>query len=192
MTKQHENHEGEISNWESKIFIIDKCLGVAGCGLKTDLKIIVKRARKIAKNFSFVFGRPISTNILATELSNFFQEFTYSVGVRPFGSCIFVIGFGDEGPELFQINPDGDVFCIKANIIGKKANCGLQFLNKRWNKNLSEEETIFISFFSLKEAIENKLKISEINLGVIDKEGVFKILNKKQIQLLFSEIDKIK
>ena len=110
MTKQHENHEGEISNWESKIFIIDKCLGVAGCGLKTDLKIIVKRARKIAKNFSFVFGRPISTNILATELSNFFQEFTYSVGVRPFGSCIFVIGFGGQGREMGHHRPRRGTF----------------------------------------------------------------------------------
>lgn len=192
MTKQHETQEGEVSTWESKIFIIDKCLGLAGCGLKTDLKIIVKRARKIAKNFSFVFGSPISANLLVTELSNFFQEFTYSAGVRPFGSCIFVMGFGHEGPDLFQINPDGNIFCIKANIIGKKASYGLQFLNKRWNKNLTHEETVFISFFSLKEAIENKLKISEINLGLINKEGVFKILNKKEIQQLFSEIDKIK
>ena len=131
MTKQNEKLEDKALPLKSKIFIVDKSLGIGGSGLKTDFRIVLKRARKIAKNFSFVYGKSISANILANELSTFFQEFTYSSGTRPFGLCIFIIGFSNEGPDLFQINPDGNIFCIKANIVGKKANQGLQFLNKR-------------------------------------------------------------
>jgi len=181
MAKQNLNEDDKMSEQLSKIFIVDKSLGLAGCGLKTDLKIVVKRARKIAKNFSFIFGKQISARMLITELAYFFQEFTYSSSVRPFGLCVFIIGFANEGPDLFQLNPDGDVFYIKANIIGKKSNHGLNFLNKRWNKYITCEETLFASFFSLNEATEGRLKNSDIELAVIKKDVNFKIFNKKEI-----------
>ena len=166
--------------------MIDRGLGIAGCGLKTDLKIVIKRARKISKNFSYVFGKQIPVNLLANELSRFFQEFTYSGGVRPFGLSIFIVGFSNEGPELFQINPDGNLFCIRANIIGKKATSGLQFLNKRWTKKLDYEEMLSIGFLSLKEVTDDKLKVSEVNIAILEDSGNFKILNKKEIALIFS------
>ena len=187
MTKRNDLEENKTPVWNSKIFVINKSIGLAGCGLKTDLKIIVKRARKIAKNFSFVFGKQIPPNLLTNELSNFFQEFTYSSGVRPFGLCIFIVGFGNEGPDLFQINPDGNIFYIKANIIGKKANCGLHFLNKRWNKKLNQEEAVSIGFFTLKEATEGKLNGSDINLAIVNDIGVFKIWRKKEVIHLLSK-----
>ena len=167
-------------------------MSLAGCGLKTDLKIIVRRARKIAKNFSFVFGKQISANLLALELSTFFQEFTYSRGLRPFGLALFIAGFDREGPGLFQINPDGNIICIKANIIGKNALQGSQFLNRRWNANLNFEEIIFISFFCLKEATEGQVKSSDINVAVIDNRSSFKILGKQEVILILAKIDKFK
>jgi len=189
MTKQNEGIADKALPLKSRIFIIDKSLGIGGSGLKTDFKIVLKRARKIAKNFSFVYGKSISANILTNELSTFFQEFTYSSGTRPFGLCIFITGFSNEGPELFQINPDGNIFCIKANMIGKKANQGLQFLNKRWNINLNHEESILTCFLSLREISDGRLKHSELNIALIDQGGVFKILNKIEIKKLFSELD---
>jgi len=191
MAKQTVGDDNKLSNWNSKIFIIDKSVGLAGCGLKTDLKIVVKRARKIAKNFSFVFGKQISARLLTTELSTFFQEFTYSSGIRPLGLCIFIIGFTTEGPDLFQLNPDGNVFYIKANVIGKKSNYGLKFLNKRWNKNLTYAETLFTSFFSLKETTEGKLKSSDVELAIIQKDVNFKILDKKEINDLIMNFDSV-
>ena len=188
MTKQNEKLEDKALPLKSKIFIVDKSLGIGGSGLKTDFRIVLKRARKIAKNFSFVYGKSISANILANELSTFFQEFTYSSGTRPFGLCIFIIGFSNEGPDLFQINPDGNIFCIKANIVGKKANQGLQFLNKRWNINLNHEESILTCFLSLREISEGRLKNSEVNVAFIDQSGVFKVLNKIEIKKLFSDL----
>jgi 20S proteasome subunit alpha 2 len=189
LSKQNERMEDKALPLKSKIFIIDKSLGIGGCGLKTDFKIVLKRARKIAKNFSYVYGKSISANILTNELSTFFQEFTYSSGTRPFGLCIFIIGFSNEGPELFQINPDGNIFCIKANMIGKKANQGLQFLNKRWNINLNHEESILTCFLSLKEISDGQLKHSDVNVAFIDQVGVFRILNKIEIKKLFSDLE---
>ena len=78
-------------------------MSLAGCGLKTDLKIIVRRARKIAKNFSFVFGKQISANLLALELSTFFQEFTYSRGLRPFGLALFIAGLIEKVPGFSRL-----------------------------------------------------------------------------------------
>ena len=185
ITKNNEIEEDNTSTWKSKLFVIDKSLGIAGCGLKTDLKIVINRARKISKNFSYVFGKQIPVNQLANELSKFFQEFTYSGGVRPFGLSIFIIGFSNEGPELFQINPDGNLFCIKANIIGKKSKFGLPFLNKRWNKKLCYEEMLSIGFLSLKETNDDTLKVSNVNVAILEDSGDFKILNKKHIASIF-------
>ena len=192
MTKQNEITDNKTSTLKSNIFIIDKSLGIAGCGLKTDFKIVLKRARKITKNFSFVYGKTISASILTNELSTFFQEFTYSSGTRPFGLCMFIIGFSNEGPDLFQINPDGNIFCIKANMIGKQADQGLQFLNKRWNINLDYEESILTCFLSLREISEGRLKNSEVNVALIDQGGIFKILNKIEIKQLFMGLDTTK
>ena len=191
ITRQNETDEDATSMGSSNLFVIDKSLGLAGCGLKTDLKIIVKRARKIAKNFSFVFGRQISANLLAVELSNIFQEFTYSGGVRPFALSIFVIGLDTEGPSLFQIIPDGNIFCIKANIIGKNAFQGKQYLTKRWNKDLSFEETVTTGFLCLKEATEGRLESSEINVAIIDANSSLKLLNRKEIKPIILNIDKL-
>lgn len=188
MTKENETDEDNNLFWKSKLFIIDKGLGIAGCGLKTDLQIVIKRARKIAKNFSFAYGKQMPVNLLANEISKFFQEFTYSGGVRPFGLSIFIIGSGTEGPELYQINPDGNLFCIRANLIGKKSNFGMQFLNKRWSKNLSYEETLSIGFLSLKEANDGRLMVSTIRAAILDETGNFKILGKKEINLIFSNV----
>ena len=156
------------------------------------MNVIIKRARKIAKNFSFVYGKEITANTLTTELSYFFQEFTYSRGTRPFGACIFIIGFGNEGPELFQINPDGNIYYLKANMIGKGADKGLTFLNKRWNKNLTHEEAILISFLSLKEASECSFKSSDINIAFIDEQGTFKILKRDDINIILPIIEEKK
>jgi 20S proteasome alpha/beta subunit len=105
---------------------------------------------------------------------------------------MFIIGFSNEGPDLFQINPDGNIFCIKANMIGKQADQGLQFLNKRWNINLDYEESILTCFLSLREISEGRLKNSEVNVALIDQGGIFKILNKIEIKQLFMGLDTTK
>ena len=87
MTKQNEITDNKTSTLKSNIFIIDKSLGIAGCGLKTDFKIVLKRARKITKNFSFVYGKTISASILTNELSTFFL-FVFSLA-RMY-VCIYV------------------------------------------------------------------------------------------------------
>lgn len=53
MTKQNEGIADKALPLKSRIFIIDKSLGIGGSGLKTDFKIVLKRARKIAKKFFF-------------------------------------------------------------------------------------------------------------------------------------------
>ena len=44
---------------------------------------------------------------LVREVASTMQEFTQSGGVRPFGVSLFVAGFDDEGPQLYQVDPSG-------------------------------------------------------------------------------------
>jgi len=64
----------------------------------------------------------------------------------------------------------------------------MQFLTKRWSKNLSHEEILSLGFLSLKEANDGRLMVSSIRAAILDETGNFKILSKKDISLIFSNV----
>jgi len=143
---------------------------------------MVKKARKIAQNFQNNFGETISVKQLINELSNFIQEFTHSGGVRPFGVSIFIIGFDNFGPNLFQVNPSGSFFKITSGGIGKNSNIAIDFLKRRWSKELEIQDCIKLGLIALQETSDFSISKNQIHIGIIDKNCIFYILNQKQIE----------
>lgn len=58
------------------------------------------------------------------------QEYTQSGGVRPFGISLLVIGYDEDKPRLYQVDPSGAYFSWYATAIGKNYISGKSFLEK--------------------------------------------------------------
>jgi len=183
-TKNHlENNNG------TKIFIVSSNIGITGSGLHTDLRIIVKKARKIARKFQNNFGEQITIKQLLKDLSIFVQEYTHTGGVRPFGISIFVAGFDESGPNLFQINPSGSFFKINWGGIGKNSNLALDFLKKRWNKDLELEDCIKLGLNAFQETSDSPIGKSQIQIGLIDETCFFFVFNQNQISRFIETLE---
>ena len=62
------------------------------------------------------------------------QEYTQSGGVRPFGCCIIMTGYNRDGYHLFQIDPFGAYYELKAAALGKNRQRATQNLERRYKR----------------------------------------------------------
>lgn len=71
---------------------------------------------------------------------------------------------------MFEIDPSSTFYGWKAHAIGRGAPESLKLLRKNWKEGLNEEDAIKLGLLALK-AGEKGLKISEVELGVINSKG---------------------
>ena len=80
---------------------------------------------------SVVVGHVGDLNVpLVQEIASIMQEYTQSGGVRPFGISLLVIGYDEDKPRLYQVDPSGAFFAWHATAIGKDYTNGKSFLEK--------------------------------------------------------------
>lgn len=106
-----------------------------------DFRVITKKAQKKAntyyatfhvynKLFQMIKQEQIPCTILVQEIASIMQEYTQSGGVRPFGISLLIIGYDQDTPRLYQVDPSGAYFAWYATAIGKNYISGKSFLEK--------------------------------------------------------------
>lgn len=128
----------------------------------------------------------IPCTILVQEIASIMQEYTQSGGVRPFGISLLVIGYDEDKPRLYQVDPSGAYFSWYATAIGKNYISGKAFLEKvvlacwndhqRWNDEMELEDAIHTAMLTLKESFEG-----EVAFRCIDHVQ----MNEKNIQVAY-------
>ena len=90
---------------ESSIHKIDNLceyLGVTYSGIGPDFQAILLKARKDVQVYHSKYRDRISPFMLCKSITDLFQEYTQSGGVRPFGIGMIVGGYDEvEGPQIF-------------------------------------------------------------------------------------------
>lgn len=110
-------------------------------GMGPDFRIITSKAQKMANTYYATFHvgsyiildnvkEQIPCTILVQEIASIMQEYTQSGGVRPFGISLLVIGYDEDKPRLYQVDPSGAYFSWYATAIGKNYVNGKSFLEK--------------------------------------------------------------
>ena len=171
----------EISFFGTRLYLINKKIGLGGAGFFQDIRIIVKKARNHSKTYKQNYGEEISVRQLVRDLAGFIQEFTQMGGVRPFAAFVIIMGFENEGPILYQIDPSGVFLKSRANSIGKKANQIKRFLQKRKIDNLSIREAFSLIFLAFRKNFEGDENKSDYQFSMVDEFSAFKILGTKKI-----------
>jgi 20S proteasome alpha/beta subunit len=97
----------------SRIFNIDKHIGMAIGGLLADARAMADYAREECSNFRSNFGIPIPLHHLSDRLSAYMHAHTLLGSIRPFGCSLILSSYEalpqnkQAVPQLFMIDPSG-------------------------------------------------------------------------------------
>lgn len=167
----------------SKIAPMSKYIGSTYSGLGPDFKVLAKKSRKDYQQYRLEFVDEIMpVHSLAKECANLMQEYTQMGGVRPFGICTFYAGIDRTGYHLFQVDPSGAYYELKAGSIGKGRQKATQSLERRYKDDMSLDDGIGIILDTLREGYDGELNEKNIEIAVVNTEG-FKNLTPDEIKI---------
>lgn len=90
----------------------------AVCGLISDARQLVERARQVASKWRNEFGSPIPLKALNDRLSMYIHAYTLFSAVRPFGCNAILSSYTPEsGAEMYMIDPSG------VSYVSRKLSC---------------------------------------------------------------------
>ncbi|XP_052870233.1 proteasome subunit alpha type-2 [Anopheles cruzii] len=164
-----------------KVEMVTNHIGMIYSGMGPDYRLLVRQARRLAQNYFLTYREPIPTSQLVQKIANVMQEYTQSGGVRPFGVSLLICGWDEGRPYLFQCDPSGAYFAWKATAMGKNANNGKTFLEKRYSEDLELDDAVHTAILTLKEGFEGQMNADNIEVGICDANG-FRRLDPSDVQ----------
>lgn len=120
---------------------------------------MIDKARLEAQSFRFNLEDDPTVEYIAKNVAEIKQKYTQKGGVRPFGISMFVAGFQDGKPKLYQTEPSGAFNEWRANAIGRNASTLREHLEKKWTADLSKDDTIKLGIETLLEVVESDKNI---------------------------------
>ncbi|MBN2203157.1 MAG: archaeal proteasome endopeptidase complex subunit alpha [Candidatus Aenigmarchaeota archaeon] len=156
-----------------KVFQIDDHLGGAISGFLADGRVLIDASRVKAQVYKLTYDEPMNVLGSVKEISDRMQLFTQYGGVRPYGVAFLMGGIDENGAQLFEVDPSSAYYGWKAHSIGRGAPEALKLLRKSWKENLKQEDAIKLAIQALR-AGEKSIKITEVELAVVNEEGFTK------------------
>ena len=163
-----------------KIFKIDSHIGCATSGLVADARSLIDRARVDAQINEITYNEKIQVKTLVKKICDFKQTYTQYGGVRPFGTALLVAGCDETGPRLFATDPSGALMEYKASSEGAGRNGAMSYFEEHYKNNLSMDEGIDLGVKALHQATEEKLNPEATEIGIVDKDLDFQILEQQK------------
>jgi len=173
-----------------KLFRIDNHIGCAIAGLTADARDLVNQARIQAQINLLTYDEPISVKRLTKKICDLKQKFTQNAGVRPFGVSLLIAGVDNiDGPSLFMTDPSGAYWGYYATAIGAGAQTVRENLEKKYRKDLNQDEAILLTLKCLKLVIEEELDSTKAEIAVIDSEDkLFRKLSEDKLNNYISQL----
>ena len=151
-------------------------------GLSADFKVLVQKARKENTKYKMQYNEDVPLSYSSRKIANIMQESTQSGGVRPFGVGIILAGTdGDNNVGLTQIDPSGAYYDVYATALGKNENNAKLFLEKRWKRDMSEEDVLILGLKCLKESFDGDIKEFNVEISILKNDSI-KQLSSEEIK----------
>lgn len=176
----------------SKICKIDNHIQLAFAGLNADARILVDKARVEAQSHRLTLEDAVSVEYLTKYVAGIQQKYTQSGGVRPFGIATIIVGFdtNDTTPKLYQTEPSGVYNAWKAHAIGRSSKTVREFLEKHYEDEMTDEQTIKLTVKSLLEVVQTGAK--NIEVSVLKSGNRIQKLTVEEITKYVEEIEQEK
>jgi len=173
-----------------KITKLDDHLAIAFAGFHADARVLIEKARLETQSYRLTCEDAPSIDYMARYISKTQQSYTQRGGVRPFGVSNMIAGFAnDKSPQLYLTDPAGTYSAWKANAIGGRSEKAvLEFLEKNWKEDMSEEDSIQLNIKALLEVVDSGSKNMEV---VVMRYGQpMDFMEESAIQAVIENIEK--
>nr|DAC74101.1 TPA_exp: proteasome subunit alpha type-5 [Thraustochytrium sp. LLF1b] len=167
-----------------KIMEIDHHIGAAMSGLVADARTLVDKARVEAQNHLFTYNEPMRSASVAQCLSDVAIGFGKGddMPTRPFGVALLLAGCDENGPQLYKTDPKGTYSEWDALAIGSGSEGATNALQEEYNKNLSLDDGLTLALKVLKQVMEEKVDVSNVEVATVTMEDGYKLLDKERLQ----------
>ncbi|EIE85700.1 hypothetical protein G6F46_003396 [Rhizopus delemar] len=173
-----------------KICMLDDHICMAFAGLTADARVLINKARIECQSHRLTVEDPASVEYITRHIAQIQQKYTQSGGVRPFGISTLIVGFDHNEPKLYMTEPSGIYTAWKANAIGRSSKTVREFLEKNYNEDMEEKDTVKLTIKSLLEVVQTGAK--NIEIVVMTTEGEVKRLEQEEVESVVTEIEKEK
>lgn len=174
-----------------KIVKIDDHVALAFAGLTADARVLVNKSRIHAQSYQLQFEDQVSIDYITRYIAQVQQRYTQSGGVRPFGISTLIAGFEATGkPTLTQTDPSGHFSEWKANTCGRNSKTVREFLEKHYEEDLNDTDSIKLAIKALLEVVESGSK--NIEVAVMKFKQPLKFLNDDEVASYVTKIEEEK
>ncbi|CAO3659757.1 unnamed protein product [Rhizopus stolonifer] len=173
-----------------KICMLDNHICMAFAGLTADARVLINKARIECQSHRLTVEDPAFVEYITRHIAQIQQKYTQSGGVRPFGISTLIVGFDHKEPRLYMTEPSGIYTAWKANAIGRSSKTVREFLEKNYNSDMEENDTVKLAIKSLLEVVQTGAK--NIEIVVMGTEGEVKRLEQEEVETVVAEIEKEK
>merc|ERR1711864_59771 len=97
---------------------------------------------------------------------------------RPFGVAMLFAGVGENGPQLYHMDPSGTYLQFDAKAIGSGSEGAQQSLQEAYKS----------AFTILKQVMEEKLNETNVEASLISPEGGFRLIKGQELEDIIKEL----
>ena len=100
---------------------------------------------------------------------------------KEFQEYLLMAGYDREGHHLYQIDPSGAYYELKAGAIGKNRSRATQNLERRYKDGLSIDDGLSIMISTLREGYDGEVTENNIEIAILKSSG-FELLTPEQVK----------
>ncbi|XP_064538742.1 proteasome subunit alpha type-6-like [Drosophila montana] len=166
----------------SRLFSINKQIGCGMIGRIADARAQVQKAVYEAGSFQFRYGYNMPIDVLCGRMGDISQVYTQNAEMRPLGCSMVMIAYDDDlGPCIYKTDPAGYCCGYRATAVGTQMLDALAYLDRKYKKNLSDENTVQLAINCLATVLGIQLKATDFELAMVTKSHrLFHILSQQE------------
>jgi 20S proteasome subunit alpha 5 len=180
-----------------KIAEIDSHIGAAMSGLVADARTLVEHARVEAQHHTFTYDEKIGVEALTQAVCDLALSFGEGNDgdnnerrmSRPFGVALLLAGYDDlNGCQLFFSDPSGTFLRYKAKAIGAGSEGAQSNLEESYVETMTLEDTEELAVSTLKQVMEEKISIHNIELARVTPDKGFHIATPDEVAKILERL----
>lgn len=172
-----------------KVCSLDQHVMCAFAGLHSDARVLIQKAQVQCQSHRLTYEDPITVERIANFIATQQLKYTQRGGVRPFGVSTLVCGFDASGEgHIYETLPNGIYAEWKARTIGKHDQNVMEYLEKHYKDNQTDEEAMKLAIGSLLEVVENGAK--NIEVAFMKRGESMQIMTEDQLATITESISK--
>jgi len=176
----------ELSSYQKKLMEIDDHIGIGIAGLTADARSLAKWMRNETLNHKYVYGKPMPSGRLVTDLADKHQRTTQVYSRRPYGVGLLVASYDKNGPHLFQTCPSGNIYEYYATAIGARSQSGRTYLEKVYDtvQDAERDDLIMHALRALTGCVSGDTELTKENasISVVGKGESFNLIEGDELK----------